>query len=83
MALAEVRLAQGRDEEAERLAREALEIIERTDFVGVRNEMVGGVVDVLRRKGREDEAAALEERLAGRAACGFQPAPARSTVPIA
>ena len=83
IALAEVRLAQGRDAEAEKLATEALEIVERTDFVGVRNELLSAVADVYRRRGRDEDAAVLERQLNGRAACGFQPAAERSTAGIA
>ena len=65
MALAVVRAAQGRDEEAEELFREALEVVERTEFGYIRFELLTALSRFLRERGRVDEAQALEDELAG------------------
>jgi class 3 adenylate cyclase/ATP/maltotriose-dependent transcriptional regulator MalT len=76
VALGLVRAAQGQDEEAERLLREALEILDATDYRRYRYEPLEALAGFLRARGRLDEAAPYEERLA-------ELAPARSTAPIA
>jgi class 3 adenylate cyclase/tetratricopeptide (TPR) repeat protein len=64
MALATVRIAQGKDDEAEELLREALEIVSATDFRYTKLEIVRALGALLRARGRVDEAAALEVELA-------------------
>jgi tetratricopeptide (TPR) repeat protein len=64
MALGLVRAAQARDEEGERLLREAHELIQPTDFEGVKLEVTGALVAFLESRGRDDEAAELEPALA-------------------
>jgi tetratricopeptide (TPR) repeat protein len=63
MALGIVRAAQGRDEEAESLLREALEVIERTDARLVCREVLEALVEFLRGRGREADAAGYEAEL--------------------
>jgi class 3 adenylate cyclase/tetratricopeptide (TPR) repeat protein len=63
-ALARVRAAQGRSDEAETLFREALDILAETDFRRHEGDLVRTFADFLRGQGREEEAAAYEERLA-------------------
>jgi class 3 adenylate cyclase/tetratricopeptide (TPR) repeat protein len=65
LALAVVRSAQGRDDEAESLLREAREVIEATDFAYTRFEVLRALRDLLVKLGRDDEAAAVENELAG------------------
>jgi class 3 adenylate cyclase/tetratricopeptide (TPR) repeat protein len=60
--LAQVRAAQGRDEEAEALFREALAMVADTDFRSIEYEVLGPFAQFLRERGREDEAERLEER---------------------
>jgi hypothetical protein len=62
MALGIVRAAQGRDEEAETLLREALEILAGTEFRQVELAPLKHLAHFLRERGREDEAAPFEER---------------------
>ena len=64
LALAMVRSAQGREEEAEALLREALDVVAATDFVYTRYEVLNALRDLLRKTGREDEAAAVGAELA-------------------
>ena len=64
MALAAVRAAQGRDQEAEELFREALDVVARTEFAYIRFELLTGLSRFLRERGRADEAQALEDQLA-------------------
>jgi class 3 adenylate cyclase/tetratricopeptide (TPR) repeat protein len=64
MALGLVRAAQGRNEEAEELLREALELVSETDFNVVRVELLEALVGFLRDRGRASEAAAFEAELA-------------------
>jgi tetratricopeptide (TPR) repeat protein len=63
-ALAQVRAAQGRDEEAEALFQEALATIVDTDFRNIEHEVLGPYAQFLRSRERYDEAERLEERLA-------------------
>ncbi len=65
MALGLVRAAQGRDEEAETLLREALAVIVDTDLLHVRCEVLTALADFLRDRGRDEEAALLRGELAG------------------
>jgi class 3 adenylate cyclase/tetratricopeptide (TPR) repeat protein len=64
MALGLVRAAQGRDEEAEQLLTEALEIVERTNFNGTKLEVATALANFLRGRGRDDEALEVERRVA-------------------
>ena len=76
VALGLVRAAQGQDEEAEALLREALEILDGTDYRRYRFEPLEALARFLRERGRVDEAAPYEERLADLL-------PVRTTAPIA
>ena len=76
VALGLVRAAQGQDEEAEALLREALDILDGTDYRRYRFEPLEALAGFLRERGRTAEAAPYEERLA-------ELQPARSTAPIA
>jgi class 3 adenylate cyclase/tetratricopeptide (TPR) repeat protein len=60
MALGVVRAAQGRDEEAEQLLREALATVAATEHRGSQNETSDALAQFLRERGREDEAADLD-----------------------
>jgi tetratricopeptide (TPR) repeat protein len=62
-ALGDVRAAQGRDEEAEELIREALTIAEASPFAQLETEPLELLARFLRERGREDEACAYEARL--------------------
>jgi class 3 adenylate cyclase/tetratricopeptide (TPR) repeat protein len=62
MALGEVRAAQGRDDEAEELLREAVEIISPTQHRHGQRQTLEALAQFLRERGREDEAAEIEER---------------------
>jgi tetratricopeptide (TPR) repeat protein len=62
--LAQVRAAQGRDEEADALFKEALATIAETDFRNIEHELLGPYSRFLRERERDDEAERLEERLA-------------------
>jgi tetratricopeptide (TPR) repeat protein len=64
MALAQVRAAQGRDEEAEALFREAVEIVGGTGHYRIDLELLPPYAQFLRERARLDEAAELEARLA-------------------
>ncbi len=61
-ALGQVRAAQGRHEEAEELLRAAVENVAGTDFAEVEHETLKPLAQFLRDRGRDDEAAPLEER---------------------
>ena len=63
MVLGLVREAQGRDAEAELLLREALDSLASTDLRNSETEPLAALATFLRRRGRDDEAAALEERV--------------------
>jgi len=64
LALGLVRAAQGRDEEAEALLREALDILSTTDLRKAELEPLEAIILFLRERGREDEASLYEQRLA-------------------
>jgi len=61
-ALAMVRAAQGRDDEAEKLFESAVESVTGTDFREVVHEILKPFAQFLRERGRDEEAAVLEER---------------------
>jgi tetratricopeptide (TPR) repeat protein len=65
MALGLVRAAQGRDEEAEALLREAVQVVEGKDLRLIRRELVTALARFLRDRGRDDEAEEYEAELAG------------------
>jgi len=75
VALGLVRAAQGNDEEAEALLREALEILDGTDYRRYRIEPLEALATFLRSRGRAADAAPYEERLA-------ELVPAPSSAPI-
>jgi tetratricopeptide (TPR) repeat protein len=60
--LAMVRAAQRRDDDAERLFNEALETLAGTEFRMIEDELLANFAQFLRERGRDDEAAALDER---------------------
>ncbi len=62
MALGLVRAAQGRDEEAEELLREAFERTASSDFRRHKVEALEALAQFLRERGRDDEAADVEAR---------------------
>ncbi|HEX6581712.1 MAG TPA: adenylate/guanylate cyclase domain-containing protein [Actinomycetota bacterium] len=62
MAIAKVLARRGAGLEAERLAREALDIAERTDWISLQGDTHMTLAEVLRHAGRRDEAAASAER---------------------
>ncbi|MDQ3067893.1 MAG: AAA family ATPase, partial [Actinomycetota bacterium] len=64
MALGLVRAAQGRDEEAEGLLREAIEIVEGKDLRLIRRELLAALCRFLRDRERIDEAEEIEIELA-------------------
>jgi class 3 adenylate cyclase/ATP/maltotriose-dependent transcriptional regulator MalT len=61
--LARVRSAQGRSEDAEKLLREAVDIIDQTEYRIFGSDSLRYLVQLLRDSGREDEAEAYERRL--------------------
>jgi class 3 adenylate cyclase/tetratricopeptide (TPR) repeat protein len=63
MVLGLVRAAQGRDEEAELLLREAIDSLSETDYRNVEPEPLAAYAQFLRDRGRDDEAAVIEDRL--------------------
>jgi tetratricopeptide (TPR) repeat protein len=63
LALGIVRAAQGRDEEAEALLHEALDVIERTDAKLVHAEVLEALAGFLRARGRDADASAYEAEL--------------------
>jgi class 3 adenylate cyclase/tetratricopeptide (TPR) repeat protein len=62
--LALVRAAQGRDDEAEALFREAIEILERSEYTRFLSEPLKAFIQFLEERERFNEVVALEERLA-------------------
>ena len=78
MALGLVRAAQGRDDEAEKLLREGVDAIADVDHVHFECGSIDALVRFLRERGRADEAAPYEARLAELAGGS-----ATSTAPIA
>jgi Flp pilus assembly protein TadD len=62
MALGKVRAAQGRDEEAEQLLREAYDSISATEHRAHVCETLEALTAFLRDRGRDDEADALQTR---------------------
>jgi class 3 adenylate cyclase/tetratricopeptide (TPR) repeat protein len=60
--LAMVRAAQGRDDEAEELFREAIDTVADTDFRAILYETLKPFAQFLRTRGRDDEAERVEER---------------------
>ncbi len=65
MALGIIRAAQGRDEEAETLLREAVAVVDGKDLLLIRRELVTALAVFLRERGRVDEAEEYELELAG------------------
>jgi Tetratricopeptide repeat len=63
MALGMVRAAQGRDEEAEALLREAVEILDGTELLLFSVEPLEMLVQFLRERGRDAEAVPFARRL--------------------
>jgi class 3 adenylate cyclase/tetratricopeptide (TPR) repeat protein len=63
MVLGQVRAAQGRDEEAELLLREAIDGLAETDYRNVEPEPLAAYARFLRERGRDDEAEAIDDRL--------------------
>jgi hypothetical protein len=66
VALAQVRAAQGRNEEAETLFSEALEIVSEGEHCRILLDVLPPYAEFLRAAGRTDEAAELDLRLAAR-----------------
>jgi tetratricopeptide (TPR) repeat protein len=63
MVLGQVRAAQGRDDEAELLFRQAIDTLAETDYRNVEPEPLAAYARFLRSREREDEAAEIESRL--------------------
>ncbi|PYR87465.1 MAG: hypothetical protein DMF84_31655 [Acidobacteria bacterium] len=61
--LARVRSAQGRFDDAEKLLREAADIIEQTEYCAFGAASLEALAQLLRDRGREDEAGVFERRL--------------------
>jgi hypothetical protein len=64
LALGIVRAAQGRDEEAEALLREAIAVLDGNVLL-IRRELLAALSRFLRERGRDAEADAIDEELAG------------------
>ncbi len=62
--LARVRAAQGRDEEAEALLRESIEILERSEYVRFLSDPLETIIQFFEERERVDDAVAFRERLA-------------------
>jgi tetratricopeptide (TPR) repeat protein len=77
VALAAVRAAQGKHAEAERLLREAVELLADTGFVGARTEMLHALAMYLRSRGRTEEAAELERQKLELTPASARPEPTR------
>jgi tetratricopeptide (TPR) repeat protein len=60
--LARVRTAQGRFDDAERLLREAVEITDQTEYRAFGSDSLDDLVQLLRDRGRDDEAEVFERR---------------------
>ena len=60
-----MRSAQGRSTEAEKLLREAVDIIDETEYCAFGRETLEALAQLLRDGGRADEAEAFERRLDG------------------
>src|SRR5205823_2567863 len=63
--LARVRSAQGRFDDAEKLLREAVDIIDETEYCAFGSDTLRTLAQLLRDRGREAEAQAVERRLEG------------------
>ncbi len=63
MALGLVRAAQQRDDEAELLLRESIDMLSETEYRNVEPEPLAAYATFLRERGRDDEAATIEDRL--------------------
>ena len=63
MALGLVRAAQRRDDEAELLLRESIDMLSETEYRNVEPEPLAAYAKFLRERGRDDEAATIEDRL--------------------
>ena len=75
MALGLVRAAQGRDDEAEELLRESYATASATEFRRHHAEAIEALADFLRQRGRDDEAAEVED--------GFEELLSRRVIPAA
>jgi tetratricopeptide (TPR) repeat protein len=62
--LAMVRAAKGRDDEAEALFREAIDILERSEYTRFLSEPLKAIIQFLDERGRVEDVVAFEERLA-------------------
>jgi class 3 adenylate cyclase/tetratricopeptide (TPR) repeat protein len=62
--LAMVRAAQGRDDEAEALFRESIEILERSEYTRFLSEPLKAIIQFLEERGRLEDVVVYEERLA-------------------
>jgi class 3 adenylate cyclase/tetratricopeptide (TPR) repeat protein len=62
--LAMVRAAQGRDDEAESLFREAIDILERSEYTRFLSEPLKAIIQFLEERGRVEDVIGFEERLA-------------------
>ena len=62
--LAMVRAAQGRDDEAEALLQESIDILERSEYTRFLTEPIKAMIQFLENRGRVQDAIAFEERLA-------------------
>ena len=62
--LALIRAAQGRDEEAEVLFRESIEILERSEYTRFLSEPLKAIIQFFEERERLEDVAAFEERLA-------------------
>ena len=61
--LALVRATQGRDEEAEALLRESIEILERSEYSRFLSDPLEAMIQFLEERGRFEETASFERRL--------------------
>jgi tetratricopeptide (TPR) repeat protein len=74
LALGVVRAAQGRDEEAEQLFGEALDVARGTSNIGVRIYVLGRIAGYLRARGRDAEAAAYDSEADSLRPAALEPA---------